>query len=268
MMKKIFGIRLFSCLAAFLLLAGGVFVEESSALDLSSFKGELAIGNFMFDPSGSHSYSSASKKGESLDIDNQMNISGDNAFYGRIKLEGLGSLPGVSFNGRFLQSDGTGNTTTKFQYGDKEFNIGNYDAEITLNTYDIAAFYHLKGITTATLGKVKVDIGGAFRWFDAEVAMSQKSGPDMTVDETDYTASLYADLLVRPFKGLELGIEWRGLSFSDTKFSNITLRANYEVMESMFFGGGYVFEKMEVDQEGMKFELDTEGAFLEAGIRF
>ena len=257
--KKILFVLSFLAVA---FLSGPVFCEERSAL-----RGEVAFGAYLFEPSGSHSYSENSS-GTSLDIDSGMNLDSDNAFYGRAKFEGLGGFPGVSINAALINSEGDGTSSSSFSYGGETFNTGSYDSEMTLQNYDLSVFYSIKGITTATLGKVKIDVGGTFRWFDAECELSQASGPSVSVNETDYAVCLYADLLVRPFRGFEIALEWKGLSFSDTEFSNITGRATYQVFGPFFVGGGYSIEHMDIDQNGFKLDLDTEGAFLEAGYRF
>lgn len=262
MMDKKSVLRVFIKSALFLIL----FSSPISAMDLSGLRGEIAFGAFLFEPSGNHSYTKT-KTGTVLDLESDMNLEDDNAFYGRLKLEGLGDLPGVSLNASILESEGKGSKA--FTYGDQAFvSSSAFDSKVTLQNYDLTVFYNLKGLSTATLGRIKVDLGAALRWFDAEGRISQSSSSSVIVNETDYSLALYADLLVRPLEGLELAVEWKGFSFSEAEFSNLTGRISYQVLGPMFVSGGYMMENMTIDQNGFKLDIDTKGAFIEAGYRF
>ncbi|MGM0418771.1 MAG: TIGR04219 family outer membrane beta-barrel protein [Thermodesulfobacteriota bacterium] len=251
----------------FLCMALSLCASTVNAAENSGFRGEAALGTFLYDSSGSHSFQNG-QDATSVDIENGMNISDETSFQGRIKLEGAGGIPGVYLHASYLESEGE-NRMNEVQYGDMEFtDTEDTSTELNFTNYDLTFFYSLKGVSAATLGRVKVDFGATLRYFEAQGSLSQVNEGSVTASFDDYAFAFYADILARPVENLELALEWKGFSFSDDEFSNITARVTYQFMDPFFAGGGYIIENNEIDREGFKLDMDNEGVFLEAGIRF
>ena len=232
----------------------------------SKIRGEIAFGSFLFSPSGHHSLS-GSNSGTNLGLESDMGMSDDNAFFGRAKLEPGAGMPGIYINASIFETKGSGKKA--FTYGDLSFkDTSSYDSKITLEDYNLSFFYHIKSLTTATIGRVKLDIGGTIKWFEAKGTFSQSSVGTVSGSQSDYALAFYADLLIRPVERVELGIEWNGLSFTDASFSNITGRFSYQVMGPFFLSVGYTTKNFNMNKDGFNLDMDTKGAFLEGGYRF
>jgi outer membrane protein len=251
----------------FLFLVLSLCAVTVNAAENSGFRGEVALGTFLYDSSGSHSFQNGQDAATSIDIENGMNISDETSFQGRVKLEGAGGLPGVYLHASYIESEGENRMNAV--YGDMEFSDDeNTSTKLNFTNYDLTLFYSLKGVSTATLGRVKVDFGATLRYFEAQGSLSQINKGSVTASFDDYAFAFYADILARPVENLEFALEWKGLSFTDDEFSNITARVTYQFMDPFFAGGGYIIENNKIDRDGFKLDMDNEGVFIEAGIRF
>jgi hypothetical protein len=255
-------ILLFFVAVFFCFNSGLICADEFDYENLS--RGEVAFGVFFADPSGSTSYSLATA-GTNLGYDSTLGYSEENVFFGRMKYFHKHRFPDISLNAYLFKYDA--DSSGSFTFGDQNFDDGTFNSELSAKAIDLSLYFPIKPISVAAFGKVKVNVGGALRWFDIEQKISE-SDLSVTKDANEYAASLYFDILYRPFRGLELAFEAKALPLTSTSFTNLTARISYNIFESVFASAGYMSDSVEIDTEGYKADLDTEGPFLELGWRF
>jgi len=236
------------------------------ASGFNSYMGEISLGGVVFDPSGTHSYSDGAS-GTALDLENDLNISDDQSFFGKIKINNTSHLPGVYVSGLYLNSEGENIKT--FTYGSEDFaDSSDFTSAIEILNYDVTVFYSLKGFERATLGKFNVELGLSARWIEATGEISQTGNASVSVTEKDYAMGFFASLAGKPSDNIELYVQWKGFCFTDVEFTNLTAGARLDLMGPFFAGGGYMIEEADIDQNGFVLDMESEGVFIEAGMRF
>jgi hypothetical protein len=252
--------RLIVCLAFFSLSL------SVNAQEFNSNFGEIAFGGFLFDPSGTHVYSDV-LQGSSLDLENDLNISDDQSFFGRLKINNNGHIPGVYASALYISSEGE--NLNSFIYGGKQINNNSdFTSSIELLNYDLTVFYSLKGFERASLGRLSMELGLSGRWIEADTEVSQANNVSVSASEKDYAIGFFACFAGKPTDNIELYAQWKGLCFTDIEFTNLTAGAKLNLFGPFFAGGGYMIEKTDMDQNGFVLDIESEGVFIEAGMRF
>lgn len=257
-MKSFF--KVLALLLVLLFLTQGVNAQNL----FKNSNGEVAIGGFFSEASGNAS-SGKTVAGTSLDLSSDLGYAEETAFYGRMKYYMSQRLPDFSINGYFYNYDGSGAKT--FNYGDQSFDDNAFSSDLTIQALDFSLFFPVKGVTIASFGHVRLDIGGTLRWMNIENSVKE-SDLSVTNEENDFSLSLYTDLLYRPIPGLEFAVEAKVVSLTSTSFSNITGRVSYNFYDSMFASAGYMTDSIEYDNDGFKIDIDNDGYFIEIGYRF
>ncbi|MDY0133266.1 MAG: hypothetical protein RBR53_11440 [Desulforegulaceae bacterium] len=235
------------------------------ASGFNSYLGEVSLGGFIFDPSGTHSYSEGAP-GTSMDLENGLNISDDKSYFAKLKINNFSHLPGVYVSGLYMNSEGE--NMKSFTYGGELFDDpSGFNSEIEILNYDLTVFYSLKGFERATLGKLNVELGLSARWIEATGKISQ-TGTSVSVTEKDYSMGFFASFAGKPTDNIELYLQWKGFCFTDVEFTNLTAGARLDLLGSFFVGGGYMIEEVDIDQNGFKLDMESKGVFVEAGMRF
>jgi hypothetical protein len=257
-MNSFFKVSVLFCLLLF--LSQGVYAKNL----FEQSKGEVALGSFFSESSGNLSYGNT-VAGTSLDLNSDLGYSDESTFYGRVKYFMTGRFPDFSLNGYFFNYEGSGAKT--FNYGDQSFDDNAFSSDLTIQAYDLSLFFPIRGVTIASLGHLRLDIGGTVRWINFENNVKE-SDLSVKTEDNDFCVSLYTDLLYRPMTGLEFAVEAKVFSLTSTSFSNITGRVSYNFYDEMFASVGYITDSMEYDNNGLKIDIDNDGYFIEVGYRF
>ncbi|MGE4519577.1 MAG: hypothetical protein AB7E04_08735 [Desulfobacteraceae bacterium] len=248
------------------LLAALLIPASVWASGFNSYLGEISLGGYLFDPSGTHSYTDGTS-GTALDLENDLNISDDQSFFGKIKINNINHLPGVYVSGLYINSEGE--SISSFTYGGEQFdNSSNFSSAIELLNYDVTVFYSLKGFQRATLGKLNIELGLSARWIEATGDISQSANASVSVTEKDYAMGFFASFAGKPADNIELYAQWKGFCLTDVEFTSITGGARLDLVGPFFAGGGYMIEEVDINQNGFVLDMESEGVFLEAGMRF
>lgn len=224
---------------------------------------EAAIGLWNQDPQGDIAY-----KGAALSLENDMKYSEKTRFFGRAKIDMPLIIPNIYLMATPMKFDGTGSKDVNFTFGDKTF-TGNVDftSELKVNHYDIAFYYGLPFVKTATLGKLNVDAGLNLRIIDLKAEITQAS----TYESKSFTLPMpmvYLGAQVKLIDKLSLEAEIRGIAYSSNHYYDLIGRAKYKVFGPAFLGAGYRYEDIKIDHKDVKANVRFEGPFAEVGVEF
>ncbi|MDI6890616.1 MAG: TIGR04219 family outer membrane beta-barrel protein [Thermodesulfovibrionales bacterium] len=224
---------------------------------------EAAIGFWNQDPQGDIAY-----KGESLSLEENLKYSDKTRFFCRAKIDMPLMIPNIYLMATPMKFDGTGSKDVKFTFGDKTF-TGNvpFTSELRVNHYDIAFYYGLPFVKTATLGKLNVDAGLNLRIIDLKAEITQAP----TCESKSFALPMpmvYLGAQVRLVDKLSLEAEIRGIAYSSNHYYDLIGRAKYKVFGPAFLGAGYRYEDIKIDYKDVKANVRVGGPFAEVGVEF
>jgi outer membrane protein len=233
---------------------------------------EASIGYWKQSPSGDISYKALSVQ-DNLSIKNNLKYGSETKVMGRLKIEAP-FIPNIYLMASPMEFSGHGSKNATFQFGDISFN-GNvpFKSDVKLDQYDIGLYYGVPGLKLATLGVLNIDLG-----LDAKIInlKAQLTGQDtfsgMTVTQskslTPPVPMLYLGIQVKPVKWLSAEGEFRGGAYSGNRYYDYILRAKVKPIGPAFAAAGYRYEKVKVDMNDVKGDINFGGPFGEVGVEF
>lgn len=245
-----------------------------SAMTLAHGAGiEAGIGGWHQTPSGNISYKGVDVD-DDIDITDDLKYDSESRVMGRIKIDLPLLLPNIYVVAAPMSFEGTGRKDVNFTFGDIEFSQGvDFDSKVTLNQYDVAFFYGIPGIKTASLGKLNLDVGLNARLvdFSAEIT-GRETGTGLTVTEKESLAvavpMVYASLQIMPTDRFAIDAEARGIAINGNSLYSFIGRLRVKVGGPAFVAGGYRYDTLDIDEEDVKVEARFGGPFLEVGLKF
>ncbi len=238
------------------------FVLSSSAYGLGI---EAAIGIWNQDPRGYISY-----KGESLSLDNTLRYDQETRLMARAKIDMPLLIPNIYLMYTPTEFKGTGIRTSNFTFGNVTFS-GNvkFHSKLKLDHYDIALYYGIPFINTATLGKLNIDLGLNCRILELEASIDQYSlGLHESKSLTVPIPMGYMGIQIKPLKYLHVEGEIRGIAYQGNAYYDLIGRIKVKIFGPLFFTGGYRYEKLKVDYSDVKSDIEMRGPFAEIGFNF
>ncbi len=234
----------------------------------SAFLGlEAGIGSWKQSPSGTLQYQGTTAN-DTLDLKDNLNYSDKNQVFVRVKAELPPVLPNLYFMATPMSFEGTGSKNVSFNYGGKTFTGGvPFDSKVKLDHYDLALYYQIPGLKTATLGVLNVELGLNVRNINFEASVSQ-STVSASKSLTLYVPMIYAGVQVKPVSALSIEAEIRGIAYSDNHYYDYIGRVKVLPIGPLFIAGGYRGETIKIDQSDVKADVKFSGPFIEAGVSF
>jgi len=249
-------VRVFSVI--FVLCLIFVAPQVASAIGL-----EAAVGGWQQDPSGDISY-----KGESLSVENELKYDSEPKVFGRVKIDMPLLIPNIYLMATPMEFEGTGSKNINFTFGDKTFNAtAPFSSKMQLDHYDIAFYYGLPFVKTATLGKLNVDAGLNVRFIDMKAEVKQgavQESKSLTIP----LPMVYVGAQFKPIDKLSLEAELRGIALGSNHFYDLIGRVKYKVVSPVFISVGYRHEDIKIDKNDVKANLTFSGPFAEVGVEF
>ena len=230
---------------------------------------ELAVGGWKQSPQGDLAYKPITADDE-LDLEKDCNYDDETRFTGRLKMDMPLFIPNIYLMATPMEFDGNGLKTGNFKFGDVEIqgNIPFY-SKLTLNHYDIGFYYGIPFIKTLSAKTVNIDLGLNIRIYDFEAEIKQDT---TSIEESeDFTLPVpmvYLALQITPVDKLAIEGEVRGISYSGNKLYSLIGRVKFNVFGPVFAAAGYRYDKLEIDEEDVKVDVDFSGPFIEAGFKF
>ncbi len=226
---------------------------------------EAAIGGWSQDPSGDISY-----KGESLSVENELKYDSKTKAFGRVKIDMPLMIPNVYLMATPMKFEADGTKNVNFTFGDKTFSGSvPFSSSVQLNHYDVALFYSLPFVRTATAGKFNAEVGLNARIIDFKAEIRQAAtGINESKSLTLPVPMLYIGAQLKPVKFLAVEAEVRGVAFSSNHYYDLIGRLKIKPAGPVFIAGGYRYEDVKIDESNVKAKLKFKGPFVEAGVEF
>lgn len=225
---------------------------------------EGAIGLWSMKSQGDAGY-----KGEDLSLEQDLRLGYGTRPFGRIRVDMPLLIPNVYLMATQTKSDGSGNSSTDFVFGDKTFSKAvPLSSELTMTQYDLALFYGIPFLKTFTLGKLNVDAGLNLKVIDVELAVTQ-SGASESKQYTVPIPMAFLAAQLNPIGGLYLEAEARLIALgSADHFYDFLGRVKYMVLGPAFVAAGYRYEDVQLDRSGLRINMWMGGPFFEIGVDF
>jgi outer membrane protein len=224
---------------------------------------EAAVGIWNQDPSGDIGY-----KGESLSLGNELKYGSETKFFGRAKIDMPLLIPNIYLMATPMEFEGTGSKSASFTFGDRTFTgATDFTSSLQLDHYDIALYYGLPFVKTATLNKLNIDAGLNVRFIDMKAEVKQgaiQESKSLTVP----LPMIYVGAQFKPIDKLSLEAELRGIALGSNHFYDLIGRVKYKVIGPAFIAAGYRYEDIKIDKSDVKASLTFSGPFAEAGVEF
>ena len=228
---------------------------------------EAAVGYWRQAPSGTLEY-----QGDSLDLRNDLNLGDKNQVVARVKVELPLALPNIYVMATPMSFNGTKQLTRQITFGNKTFDTtAPIQSKLAMDHYDVALYYPLPFLKTATLGKLNVELGLNARQIKFDGAIT---GTVLGVTETSsknitlYVPMIYAGVQVKPVSTFSIEGEIRGIAYGSNHYYDYIGRLKVMPIGPLFISGGYRSEQIKIDQSDVKADVTFSGPFVEAGVSF
>lgn len=234
-----------------------------------AFGFEIAAGGWRQSPSGDLSYEGETAE-DNLSVDDDLNYDDESAVMARAKLDMPMFFPNIYLMFSPMEFSGDGQKDVNFTFGDIDFSGGvDFYSEVNLDAYDIALYYGLPFLRTATGGMLNVDLGLNVRIIDFEGRIEQE---DTGLEESEsYVLPLpmgYIGAQVTPFDRIGIEGELRAITYEGNFYYSMIGRVKVKIFGPVFGAVGYRKDAISVDVDDFEMDLDFGGMFLEAGFKF
>jgi outer membrane protein len=227
---------------------------------------DIAVGGWRQSPAGQLGYEPLTSN-DILDLETDLNYEDETRFFGRVDIDMPLFIPNVYIMATPMEFDGDGSKT--FKFGDTTIN-GAFYSKLTLDHLDLALYYGIPLLETATFDTLNIDIGLNVRLFDLEATVTETSGTGVTETEsaTVPIPMVFVALQFRPIEAIAVEAEGRGISISGNKAYSLIGRLRWNAIGPFFLAGGYRYDKYDIDEEGIIVDADFSGPFAEVGFGF
>jgi len=228
---------------------------------------EASVGFWNQTPSGTLGYKKVLPT-DDVDLKKDLNLGSKNQPFARVKVELPLILPNVYFMATPMSFQGTGSKNADFNYGGQQFKAGvALESKLKLDHYDLALYYPIPLLKTATLGKLNIDFGLNARQIAFEGTISglgQTASKALTI----YVPMVYAGIQIKPVPLFSIEAEGRGISYGSNHYLDFIGRLKVMPMGPLFVAGGYRSEQLKIDVSDVKADIKFSGPFAEVGLSF
>ncbi len=230
---------------------------------------EIAGGAWYQSPSGNLSFDKSTKD-DDLDLEDDLNYDDKWQPSGRLIIDMPAFIPNIYLMATPLKWDENGSKDVQFKFGDEIFDADiPFKSELKMNHIDVALFYGLPFIKTATSDILNVDLGLNFRLLDFEASIEQE---DTGLKESESyflpLPMIYAGVQIEPFKYAALELEGRGIGWSSNYYVSLIGRLKIKPFGPFFVAGGYRYDNVGIDYQDVDVDTKFQGPFIEAGFEF
>jgi len=230
---------------------------------------EAGVGYWQQTPSGTLDYKGTTLT-DNLDLKNDLNYTKKSNPFVRIKAELPLILPNIYLMATPMSFDGTGTKNASFSYGGQTFNANTaIQSKLKLDHYDLALFYPIPLLKTATLGKLNAELGLNVRKIDFQGTISQDT-LSLTASKSLslYVPMIYVGVQVKPIDLFSVEIEGRGIAYGANHYYDYMGKLKIMPAGPLYIAGGYRAETIKIDQSDVKCDIKFSGPFIEAGLFF
>lgn len=226
---------------------------------------DAAVGGSRITPWGEAAY-----KGTSLDLKNDLNLAQATAVQGRLKAELPLFLPNLYLIAAPMKFEGKGSIGRPFQFAGRSFAANQeFSSSLKLDRYDLAVYYGIPILKTATAGIFNIDLGVNVRLIDFKAEISQaQSGISESKSLTFAVPMGYLSFQISPIDLIKIEAELRGIGYKSQRYFDAAGRVKLKVLPLLYIAGGYRFENMHLSQEDVNTDLRFGGPTAEIGVEF
>jgi len=230
---------------------------------------EAGVGYWKQSPSGTLSYQAVSAS-DTLNLKNDLNLGDKSRPFFRFKAELPAFLPNIYFLATPMSFEGTGTITRSFTYGGQTFTAGApINSTLKMDHYDLALYYSIPLLKTATLRTLNIDLGLDGRKIDFEATLNQPTaGVASTKNRTLYVPMIFAAVQFRPLSAFSIEAEGRGAAYGSNHYYDVSGSLKIKPFGPLYVSGGYRSEKLKINESDVKTDTTFDGPFLEAGLSF
>jgi outer membrane protein len=236
------------------------------------FGADVAVGYWQQTPSGTLNYKPTAGYVGDIDLKNDLFLDKKSKPMLRARVELPLILPNIYLMATPMTFEGSGLLTRSISYNDKTFTAGvNVATKVKLDHYDLALFYPIPLLKTATLGKLNIDLGLNARKVDFEGTISGTSfgfNESATKTLSFYMPMIYAGIQVKPIDLFSIEIEARGIAYGSNSYYDYLGRVKVNPIPLVFISAGYRAETVKIDESDVVANIKFAGPFIEAGLSF
>jgi len=231
---------------------------------------EVGLGAWEQGPSGDVSY----KGGDDVDVADDADLEKELRYYGRAKIDMPLVVPNIYLMHTPMSFSGEGKISQNFEFGGTTYEANeSFDTDLTLDHTDLALYYGLPFVETATLGVLNIDLGLNVKYVDLSVevkgtdettGLSKKESQSAQV----YIPMLYAGVQIKPTDSVAVEAEYRGISAGGDSYTDVIARLKVKPFGPVFIAAGYRQQTVDIDQKDVELNTSFKGPFLEAGVQF
>ena len=179
-------------------------------------------------------------------------------------------IPNIYLMATRMSFDGIGRKSADFKFGDINFNRNtDFYSEVTLDHYDVALYYGIPFVSTASAGLLNIDVGLNLRVIDFSTKIRQDA---FSLEESESftlpVPMVFVGAQVTPIDRLSIEGEARILSYGGNSLYSLIGRVKFKVFAGLFAAGGYRYDGIVIDEESVDVDISFSGPFLEAGYQF
>jgi outer membrane protein len=227
---------------------------------------EAGVGFWNQTPSGTLGYKKITAA-DDLDLKKDLNLGSENRPFARVKVE-LPLVPNIYFMATPMSFQGTGRKDVTFNYGGQQFAAGvPIETKLKLDHYDLALYYPIPLLKTATLGKLNIELGLNARQIAFEGTISgvgQTGSKSLTL----YVPMVYAGIQIKPISLIGVEAEVRGISYGSNSYIDYIGRLKVSPIPVLYVAGGYRAETVKIAVQDVKADIKFSGPFAEVGFSF
>ena len=218
---------------------------------------EIAGGAWYQSPSGNLSFDKTTNA-DDLDLEDDLNYDDKWQPSGRLKIDMPLFIPNIYIMATPLKWDERGSKDVDFSFGGENFRGDiDFDSKLKMNHLDVALFYGLPFLKTATLDVLNIDLGLNFRLLDVKAEIKQK---DFGLKESQSyflpVPMIYAAMQIVPVEWLGLEFEGRGIAYSSNHYVSLIGRLKVKPFGPFFVAGGYRYDNVKIDYQDI--DIDAE----------
>ncbi len=232
------------------------------------FAMDVGVGYWRQTPTGTLDYKPTSAFTGNIDLKDDLFLDTENKPFVRIRTELPLVLPNIYLMATPMSFKGSGPLTRDISYNGQTFAATtNIDSKVDLDHYDLAFFYPIPALKTATLGKLNIDLGLNARKIDFEGTINQGS-TSASKTLSIYVPMIFVGIQVKPVSAFSIEAEVRGMAYSNSHYYDYIGRLRVNPIPLVFIAAGYRAEDIKIDQSDVKAEIKFGGPFVEAGLSF
>lgn len=230
---------------------------------------EVALGGWQQNPSGEIAYE-ATGINDYLDVEDDLDYEDEIRIHGRAKIDMPLFFPNIYLMGSPTEFEGTGEKGGSFSFGGTDFDASvPFHSKLKFDQYDLALYYGLPFLRTATLDLLNVDVGINVRIVDLDAEIRQDA--TNAYEQYDTTVALpqiYLGVQLEPCDWFAAEVEGRGVTVSDNSVYSFIGRLRFKIYGPAFVAAGYRYDRIDVDEDDVKADFTMQGPFAEVGLKF